>query len=168
MKSPRLRTPVVYWPAVGTAAAVAVLLLAGLCAWAKTHPRPRKAVLPEAVTVSPLVLPTSTADDPPQPQTSDASAPTITETPPERSPGAGLRGLTPPAPERQPAADLRGLRLPALEQQPIAAPAPRAETYGTSVTFLSSPAEAARQARRENKLLFVLHIAGNFEESCFT
>ena len=53
---------------------------------------------------------------------------------------------------------------------PVAAPpsASRAETYGTSVTFLDSPAEAARQARRENKLLFVLHIAGNFEESCFT
>jgi hypothetical protein len=42
------------------------------------------------------------------------------------------------------------------------------QTYGTSVAFLATPAEAARQARREQKLLFVLHISGNFEDSRFT
>jgi|SRR5437588_7376765 len=42
------------------------------------------------------------------------------------------------------------------------------ENYGTQVSFAPSPAEAARQAAKERKLLFTLHIAGNFEESRFT
>jgi hypothetical protein len=42
------------------------------------------------------------------------------------------------------------------------------ETYGTQVNFLGIPEEAAEQARQEKKLLFVLHVSGNFEESCFT
>jgi hypothetical protein len=42
------------------------------------------------------------------------------------------------------------------------------QNYGTRVAFLSTPAEAARQAKREQKLMLVLHVAGNFEDSCFT
>jgi hypothetical protein len=45
---------------------------------------------------------------------------------------------------------------------------PTGETYGTSVLFLSNPEQAARVAHAETKLLFVLHVSGNFEESCFT
>jgi hypothetical protein len=40
--------------------------------------------------------------------------------------------------------------------------------YGTAVTFAQSPAEAAKQALREEKLVFVLHVSGNFEDSDFT
>jgi hypothetical protein len=50
----------------------------------------------------------------------------------------------------------------------VAAQPPATETYGTSVAFLCSPARAARQARNEEKLLFLLHISGNFEEARFT
>jgi hypothetical protein len=46
--------------------------------------------------------------------------------------------------------------------------APACESYGTAVEFLSRPAEAARQALREDKLLFVLHVSGNFEDAKFT
>jgi hypothetical protein len=42
------------------------------------------------------------------------------------------------------------------------------ENYGTAVTFLNNPKEASREAQREQKLLFVLHISGNFEDSQFT
>jgi hypothetical protein len=42
------------------------------------------------------------------------------------------------------------------------------ENYGTSVAFLANPAEAGRQASRDSKLLFVLHISGNFEDRQFT
>jgi hypothetical protein len=45
---------------------------------------------------------------------------------------------------------------------------PTADTYGTQVKFLASPAEAAAQARKDGKLLFVLHVSGNFEDSRFT
>ena len=40
--------------------------------------------------------------------------------------------------------------------------------YGTSVIFAASAAEAAEQAIKEEKLVFVLHVSGLFEESNFT
>jgi hypothetical protein len=40
--------------------------------------------------------------------------------------------------------------------------------YGTSVHFYASPSEAARQAVKEKKLVFVLHVSGHFEDSDFT
>ena len=40
--------------------------------------------------------------------------------------------------------------------------------YGTSVTFAESPAEAAKQALKKEKLVFVLHVSGLFEESDYT
>ena len=40
--------------------------------------------------------------------------------------------------------------------------------YGTSVDFVDSPATAARRALREEKLVFVLHVSGNFETSAYT
>jgi hypothetical protein len=41
-------------------------------------------------------------------------------------------------------------------------------SYGTSVKFVSTPSEAARQAKREEKLVFVLHVSGHFEDPTFT
>jgi hypothetical protein len=49
-----------------------------------------------------------------------------------------------------------------------AARQPASESYGTAVHFLSRPSEAARQALREDKLLLVLHVSGNFEDARFT
>jgi hypothetical protein len=50
-----------------------------------------------------------------------------------------------------------------------AAPArPAGENYGTQVLFLNNPTAAEEAARSEKKLLFVMHISGNFEDSCFT
>ena len=40
--------------------------------------------------------------------------------------------------------------------------------YGTSVNFADSPAEAAKQALQQEKLVFVLHVSGHFEESEYT
>jgi hypothetical protein len=40
--------------------------------------------------------------------------------------------------------------------------------YGTSVHFVKSPSEAAKQAQKEEKLVFVLHISGLFENPDFT
>jgi hypothetical protein len=63
-------------------------------------------------------------------------------------------------------------RLPVeeLERRPLVeAPAcAAADTYATAVRFLNNPAEAARQAVREKKLLFVLHLSGNLEDAQFT
>ncbi len=56
---------------------------------------------------------------------------------------------------------------------PIPAPRPKPPEdtcgkYGTSVEFLSTPSEAARKARQEQKLVFVLHVSGHFEDPKFT
>lgn len=36
--------------------------------------------------------------------------------------------------------------------------------YGTAVEFSDSPKEAAKQAARDEKLVFVLHVSGHFED----
>jgi len=45
---------------------------------------------------------------------------------------------------------------------------PACESYGTAIEFLSRPDEAARQALQQHKLLFLLHVSGNFEDAKFT
>ena len=40
--------------------------------------------------------------------------------------------------------------------------------YGTSVHFEKTPSDAAKKALKEEKLVFVLHVSGNFEDSEFT
>ena len=42
------------------------------------------------------------------------------------------------------------------------------EAHGTSVQFFETPAEAAKKALKEEKLVFVLHVSGNFETPDFT
>lgn len=41
-------------------------------------------------------------------------------------------------------------------------------SFGTEVEFFASPSAAARRAIQQEKLLFVLHVSGNFEEPRFT
>jgi hypothetical protein len=40
--------------------------------------------------------------------------------------------------------------------------------HGTSIEFVDTPSEAAKQAQKEKKLVFVLHVSGNFEDPRFT
>jgi hypothetical protein len=40
--------------------------------------------------------------------------------------------------------------------------------HGTSVDFKDSPTEAARLAREQEKLVFVLHVSGHFEDPGIT
>ena len=40
--------------------------------------------------------------------------------------------------------------------------------HGTSVDFFDTPSDAARKALKEQKLVFVLHVSGNFEDPRFT
>jgi hypothetical protein len=47
------------------------------------------------------------------------------------------------------------------------APAERA-TFGTAVEFVRNTFEASRIARQERKLVFHLHVSGNFEQEAFT
>ncbi len=45
---------------------------------------------------------------------------------------------------------------------------PNGGRYGTQVDFIDDPTEAAKLALQQKKLLFVMHIAGNFEDNGFT
>lgn len=60
-----------------------------------------------------------------------------------------------------------GLLLPSLAGA-LGANEPACGEYGTSVHFEKSPSEAARKALKEEKLVFVLHVSGHFEDSEFT
>lgn len=40
--------------------------------------------------------------------------------------------------------------------------------HGTTIDFVDSPKEAAAQAKKEEKLVLVLHISGHFEDASLT
>jgi hypothetical protein len=56
---------------------------------------------------------------------------------------------------------------PAFGKKP-AEPATCSGDFGTAVQFLDTPTEAAHQAKKEGKLVFVLHLSGHFEDPRFT
>jgi len=64
--------------------------------------------------------------------------------------------------------------LPAGAKDPPAKPDPgegatcTAKAHGTSVVFYDTPSEAATVAKKEQKLVMVLHISGNFENKDYT
>jgi hypothetical protein len=130
------------------AAAVSFSVVACIAAWIIAHPG--KSPPPPVVVNPPLVHPDAT--------------PLLVHAPkPIRDDMRLTVNSVEPSPRSQPER-VRLIDLPA----PASPEKPAYETYGTSVHFLSNPAEAAALARREKKLLFVLHVSGNFEESCFT
>jgi len=45
---------------------------------------------------------------------------------------------------------------------------PTCGEYGTSVQFEKTPTDAARKAAKEEKLVVVLHVSGDFENTDFT
>lgn len=48
-------------------------------------------------------------------------------------------------------------------------PLPKPDTcFGTTIDFVDTPKEAAAKAKKEEKLVFVLHVSGNFEDPRFT
>jgi hypothetical protein len=85
--------------------------------------------------------------------------------------------LPPPPPEPPPAPEkLTVTETVAARTVELAAPAPElrgpaipeCDNYGTAVAFLPSPRDAAQRATKEGKLLFTLHVSGNFEDPGFT
>jgi hypothetical protein len=45
---------------------------------------------------------------------------------------------------------------------------PACGQHGTSIDFLENPSAAAKQAKKDEKLVFVLHVSGHFENPKFT
>jgi len=84
--------------------------------------------------------------------------PAVEETPPILPPASRT---PPPVPDAE--SDLR-----VADKPEACSTCTKKGTYGTSLVFADSPAEAAKQAAKENRLMFVLHISGNFEDDKFT
>jgi hypothetical protein len=138
----------IHWPIVAAAGACAVVLLAGTLAAAcfasraASAPKQRPASVAE-VPVPARVLPL------PDPVEEPAALPAARST--EEGPVASIEQPKP--------SELASLPSPG---------APTCESFGTRVEFVRNPTDAARLAREENKLMFVLHISGNFEDDKFT
>ncbi|MBY0233127.1 MAG: hypothetical protein K2W96_27910 [Gemmataceae bacterium] len=41
-------------------------------------------------------------------------------------------------------------------------------SHGTAIDFVDTPNDAAKKAKKEEKLVLVLHVSGNFEDPRFT
>lgn len=153
------------WSPIVASASVAFALIVSVVAWIVTHPH--KAPHPSEPATATVVLPQIDPPAPPPPPT----VPVLAVTPAfhrTRAPDAIvdrfplLEEEPPPLP---PPPSYRPKPQPVVEAK---VPQPVGERYGTQVLFLNNQATAADQARRDRKLLFVMHISGNFEDSCFT
>jgi hypothetical protein len=145
------RQAVLYWPAVLAAGAFAALLVGGVIAGlasqrASARAMPVAAAAPEVRSA---------------PEATVAALPAL----PLAAPVAVAPATPAPPRPRAEAAETEALarRAEARSVRPASG-----ERYGTAVTFLCDPADAAAEARRQGKLLFVLHLSGNFEDSQFT
>ena len=45
---------------------------------------------------------------------------------------------------------------------------PACGSHGTTIDFVDTPNDAAKQAKKEEKLVLVLHVSGHFEDPRFT
>jgi hypothetical protein len=109
--------------------------------------------VPQGVTETAYASPAATPDDDdPWPDAAEEAGPAIRVEPGEARP------LSTDGP-------------PAAAPEPVAAePVPPAacQRFGTAVDFVRSPAVAFARAAREQKLVMVLHLAGNFDDPGFT
>ena len=155
----------IHWPAVIGAAGLSLLFLAGVVAVAASGGR--SSPLPTAKT--PI-----TVDEAARVEALPAELPVIVRADEKRDP-APQRPPVQPTPEpdvvdvktAKPSTD-EGVQHPFVSA-PLAPPTPPAcEKHGTKIDFASNLQQAGRYAERENKLLFVLHLSGNFEDANFT
>jgi hypothetical protein len=125
---------------------------------------PHRRHAPAALTVAepPVALgtesPSPRVEEPP-----DAEPPAAAGSAPEEMPPIPeVHASAPPIPP-----EVTGPPTPVLAETALDLPT-GCHRYRTAVNFYDSLAEATRNARTDNKLVFVLHVAGNFEEPGFT
>lgn len=161
----------IHWPVILASASVSLALVAGVIAWIAAHPRQSA---PPLLSLSVAAV-DSVAAPPAPPQKHVFSAtPAIYHAPKREvissnmpSIEADLPPLPPPASPQAKQHKTFDPEWPSPQQMPPPKQ-PAGETYGTQVLFHNNRETAADLARREHKLLFVMHISGNFEDSCFT
>jgi hypothetical protein len=146
-----------YWPVLLGGSVAIVLVGAGLTVAVQSVKRP----IPQWAQVPSQATPRLIIEEPIVPGTARPEAPPFA-----LSAKAPLPGPI-PSPKFQDLAMI--LQPPAPEIQVDNNPQDTTcDTYGTSVNFMRSPTAAARKAGKEDKLLFTLHVSGNFEDPQFT
>lgn len=65
---------------------------------------------------------------------------------------------------------LATIGLDSRAETPVAAGGsePRPESFGTAMRWTSDIAAAQEEARRDSKLLYIMHLSGNFQKNTFT
>jgi hypothetical protein len=145
-----------YWPVLAGGSLAVLLVAAGLTVAVQSVKRPanrgmQAQLKPLIVVEEPRVRPAIIKPEPPShPFTLKAPLPGPIPSPKFQELAVLLQ---PPAPEIE------------VDTNPLDV---TCDTYGTSVNFMRSPAAAARRAAKEDKLLFTLHVSGNFEDPQFT
>lgn len=165
----------IHWPVIFASATVSFALVAGVFAWIATHPHKAPQPLQSAsVTVVELLAAVREPQAPPRvpvfsaiPVFHHTASPEIisSNVPLEEvnSPPLPAPAHAQPKPQRSDNAEwMAPWQLPQTPKEPAG------ETYGTQVLFFNNQEAAGDKARHEHKLMFVIHISGNFEDSCFT
>jgi hypothetical protein len=181
----------IYWRSVIGVGSLVWLLIAGLIAGPyirQLSPRPEihpfhflaaslatwSNSVRTAQTAEPVAAPTTTLpvamNDKPAAEVVKKPSPVkpaqeVKETSQPQPPKEKAPANPPPVPPDDPKAQAPS--LPATEFTHSDEPA-SCQNYGTQVAFVSNPAEAAQRALKEHKLLFLLHLSGNFEDAAFT
>ena len=145
------------WIPMAAIAVIVLLPAVALCLMISSRPRPQwqppvvavavpneMVVVPDAIRALPAEKPAEDAAPP------EAAAPAVTP-----------RDAKEACPDCDPfdIANQAGPRRPAR---------PDREGFATAVEFVRNPQEAKRLAKTENKLTFILHLSGNFEDPGFT
>jgi hypothetical protein len=176
----RRHFPAVVWSAAALAMFAALAVTTGVFALATSSDS--LAASQRAVS-DVAVRPAPEPEEPAAAAVTDPPAPAVTPAlaagrPPDRSeagePQTGVDWIALLGPELEALAAKSAEPAPAPMVEPIVAvpaparPSPPAGTCGTAIDFVSNLAEATDRAKKEHRLLFVLHVSGNFEEPGFT
>lgn len=154
-----------YWGVIGPAATAALVLVTGFTwvAWASSRRFVSDVATPPAVAIHGQ----SAAQDA-EPRAPDPESETLAALSPDgQVPSFQKPPPSPPLASDSEASVTQRPALPESEQGPGENPAAY-EGHGTAVAFAGNPSEAARRAAQERKLLFVVHLSGNFEDPQFT
>ncbi len=164
---------VIYWPAVALAAAAGALFVGGVTTGIVLRPARAARTAGIALAAPPLSDPVPLLPEDRIAPTVDP-APTPDPVPPAPSPGADATRLAPPVadaapPAPPPVADAAPPPVAdATRLAPPPEPAATCQTFNTSVAFAVSPAAAEKQAAQDGKLVFLLHVSGDFADDAFT
>jgi hypothetical protein len=119
---------------------------------------------PRAVTPALPVVLAAAAEVPLPPVANDDADPDVPL--PQAAVGLPPRRPAPFLPEPPPLAPLA--EPPPDPGLPVERAGLVCDKLGTSIAFVKNPPDAFRQARKEGKLVFMVHLSGNFEDTQFT